>query len=200
MACSPYFFSMFKPYILLYSQEQGVFHYEYQLSDTEFYVEDQHGYAAIDFVDNIDRHKLIHAFTHVNYVYNWNKFKNAKNCIKATLDEIIRSLILYKKKNEIIFTGKMLPSEPGVYFIYNDRKHLIYIGCSIDLKSRLKVSLREKKGFFYKFACTESVVNAKIYEKYYIYKYLPPMNQEKFSDLSMDLPDLVFTDFIKRYK
>ena len=37
-------------------------------------------------------------------------------------------------------------------------------------------------------------------EKYYIYKYLPPMNQEKFSDLSMDLPDLVFTDFIKRYK
>ncbi|HSH25027.1 MAG TPA: GIY-YIG nuclease family protein [Massilibacterium sp.] len=88
---------------------------------------------------------------------------------------------------------------PGVYFIYDKNKDLIYIGKSISLRSRVISSLRERGGSYCRFAFTENEADATIYEVYYITKLSPPLNKQ-FSDFdkpTINIEEIELTDFIK---
>lgn len=80
----------------------------------------------------------------------------------------------------------------GVYFLYNSKKEVIYVGKSIDLGSRIVSSVTERKAVYYEYARTESMSDISVYESYYISRLKPSLNVEgKHSDeLTVILPDI----------
>ena len=182
---------MIYPQIFLFSPQQGCFHIE-TAKEYNKHFDSEDDYLPIDTIRNEEEALLIHSFTHVNYLVNMCK----EGRIKATIQEMKNSLELFKKKKEILLTSKRLPDEPGVYFIFDQNKNLIYVGKSDNLSVRIRGSLHERKGRFFKFAVTESSAGALIYEMFYIHKFQPKLNCIKYNDLNFNMPDLIFTDFL----
>jgi hypothetical protein len=91
-----------------------------------------------------------------------------------------------------------LPNLPGVYFLYDSRKNLIYIGKSYRLSERIAISAKERKSEFFKYSITKTCFDADLYEIYYIAKFRPRLNVSKWhgNDLTtINLPDLKFSEF-----
>lgn len=66
----------------------------------------------------------------------------------------------------------------GVYFIFDNRKKLNYIGKSYDLGNRIIDSIEERKGYYFSYAKTKSRIDADILEPYLIWLKKPPLNIE----------------------
>lgn len=67
---------------------------------------------------------------------------------------------------------------PGVYFLYNRNKELIYIGKSFNLKVRVEQSIFERKASYYELLATKNHCEANILEPYYISLYSPELNSD----------------------
>lgn len=104
------------------------------------------------------------------------------------LNELEYRQLLARDKNysdEFIKTYDSLYNVKGVYFLYNLKKKLIYIGKSINLSSRLITSSNERKAFYCKYLITKTNADANILEPYYIATLKPELN----GDLTtLDLP------------
>ena len=87
----------------------------------------------------------------------------------------------------------------GVYFLYDYKKRLIYIGKSKSLLRRVQSSITDKNAIYARFLFTETEAGASIYEIYYIAKYKPKFNV-KGCDLDcpkLTLPKIELTEFFK---
>lgn len=117
-----------------------------------------------------------------------------------TFDDIRKG---YVTSNELLEIQEKLRHKHGVYFLYNSKKNLIYIGKSAaDLGGRIPSSIRERKAFYFSYALTESASDTSVYEMYYISKFKPSLNVDgKYpDDLTISLPDLAKTDLLPVYK
>ena len=66
----------------------------------------------------------------------------------------------------------------GVYFIYNDKNQLLYIGKSKNLANRIPESTRERNGAKFAYILTVQPADIHILEPYLILKYKPIENTE----------------------
>lgn len=84
---------------------------------------------------------------------------------------------------------------PGIYFMYNFNKQLIYIGKSVNLSNRMISSSREREPYYIKYKTTKSFSDCHVLELYYINLLKPCLNKsEKSQD---DLTFEIKYDFIK---
>lgn len=91
-----------------------------------------------------------------------------------------------KKALNMNQTNKIDKNIPGIYFIYDKRDKVVYIGQSYDVKSRLKAhfrgqtNTREHSGLFkaFKYVKVEGCAARTIYEVYYINKLKPKCNKQ----------------------
>lgn len=67
---------------------------------------------------------------------------------------------------------------PGIYFLYDINKELIYIGKSYNISSRLVSSVKEKNAFFVQILETKTEADANILELYYIAIERPRLNSD----------------------
>jgi hypothetical protein len=95
-----------------------------------------------------------------------------------------------------------LQNVPGIYFLYNSRKTLVYVGKSIDLASRIPSSINERNAHYFSYALTKSASDVGIYEMYYISMFKPKLNVEgKYPDeLTVVLPELKREEISSVYK
>lgn len=93
---------------------------------------------------------------------------------------------------KLIEIQNQLRRKHGIYFLYNNKKKLIYVGKSSDLASRIPTSIRERKAYYFSYAITKTSSDSGIYEMYYIAKLKPKLNIEgKYPDeLTVTLPEL----------
>lgn len=93
----------------------------------------------------------------------------------------------------------LIPESPGVYFLFNSSKELLYIGKSICLSNRVPSSFFGKKATYAKIMLTETKADAHILEPYCISIYAPPLNGEfntgDMPTFHLELPPL--SDFIE---
>jgi len=80
-------------------------------------------------------------------------------------------------KEAFIVLGK-LNQIPGVYFIYDEKKNLMYIGKSYNLSSRIISSTKDRNGCFFSYMRTKTKVDANILEPYMIGILKPPLNRD----------------------
>jgi hypothetical protein len=86
-------------------------------------------------------------------------------------------------------------ADPGVYFLYDLNKELIYIGKSYHLGSRLASSTRERKAFYIQAIKTKSEADANVLEPYYIALDRPRLNRDI---VPIDVPTFIIeTDYEK---
>lgn len=124
----------------------------------------------------------------VNYKNGHHKdiLKGLSYCIKDN------GYFVPEHKLESLFVGsrkefqedmKSLWNVPGVYFLYNKNKKLVYVGKSVNLKDRIVGSILERKAFYYEYAITNTKSDVAVYEAYYISKLKPNLNVDgKYSD------------------
>lgn len=121
----------------------------------------------------------------------------------AKQEKMTRSLdaftTFFRKKKKYIFKpSELIPKEPGLYFLYNEKKELIYIGKSINLSSRAYSSYLERNAKYIKVMLTKTKADAHIFEPYCISIYAPLYNAEfKTRDrptFELELP--LLSDFI----
>jgi len=100
-------------------------------------------------------------------------------------NEDLKSDISYQYKNsEIILSDNFVKSleklrySKGLYFFYDEKKELIYIGKSRDLGRRILSSTRERNPYFVKYKITRTMSDANVLELYYISKIKPVLNRE----------------------
>ena len=94
--------------------------------------------------------------------------------------------------------NQIVDNVSGVYRLYkNDR--IVYVGKSINIKSRVKDHKRDKDFDSFDFSIMNNESNKNLYEIYYIDKYKPIYNKEciENSISDVELEDLVFVDKIK---
>lgn len=86
----------------------------------------------------------------------------------------------------------------GIYRLYNEDLHLIYIGKSYDLFQRISTSSYQRQAYCYDYCVLDSRADTDIYELFYINKYKPPLNADSNSNdkLTVTLPLLKFCDKI----
>lgn len=85
-------------------------------------------------------------------------------------DGIINGKSITKKFREDM---RNIRYKPGVYFLYNSNKKLIYIGKSHELGCRIPSSVKERQSHFYSYGITKTASDCGIYEMYYISKNKP---------------------------
>lgn len=92
-----------------------------------------------------------------------------------------------KSKNKKLYLEDLQKYDkvPGIYFLYDKNKKLIYIGKSYNLRIRVEQSIMDKKAFYYKLLATENSCEANILEPYYIAIYSPELN---FDFVTYDKP------------
>lgn len=107
----------------------------------------------------------------------------------------------YKVTEEFFETMEDLTYMFGLYFLFDENKELIYIGKSRNLSSRVPVSVKERKAFYFKYKLTWTMSDANILELYYISKLKPKLNKDsKEMDptlIEIDYNFLQESDFIK---
>lgn len=103
------------------------------------------------------------------------------------------------KKFVVKTNNQLIPDQPGVYFLFNSNKELIYIGKSQCLSTRVYSSYFDKKAEYVRIMVTQTKADANIFEPYCIALYSPLHNCEfKTGDkptFVLELPAL--GDFIK---
>lgn len=107
--------------------------------------------------------------------------------------------------SELIDLAHSLKKVCGIYFLYNEDKELIYIGQSVNLKNRIKTSIRERKAEYISYAEIPKLENMgkkellDIYEQYYITIFRPKKNKYmEFGKIwSKGLPILEFSEIVK---
>lgn len=109
--------------------------------------------------------------THNNAKKACEEYEKAKkeNFIKAVID-------LERTKESTRKTLEAIYQAPGVYYLYDKDKNLIYIGKSVNLASRVVTSMRERKAKFFKYSVIKNESNMNLYEVYLICKYKPLLN------------------------
>lgn len=106
------------------------------------------------------------------------------------------------------FKELKLSGDYGVYFLYDDKLELKYIGTSrVSLKERSLGSCHERECTYVQYCVTKSKSDAIVYEVYFINKYKPAYNSLSLAqdDLTITLPDIKKTEMIRvldltRYK
>lgn len=92
-----------------------------------------------------------------------------------------------------------IPDEPGLYFLFDNDKNLIYIGKSKNLRNRVYVSYIERDTTYIRIMATKNEADANILETYCIAIYSPLKNRSlKSGDkptFTLELPEL--SDFIE---
>ena len=92
----------------------------------------------------------------------------------------------------------------GIYFLYNSKKDIIYIGKSINLGSRIIQSSKEKNAKFIKIFTVKNRADLHILELYYINTYKPIFNTDCKEDEKLTINinyDFKFeNDFIEIFK
>ena len=83
----------------------------------------------------------------------------------------------------------------GIYFLYSEEGNLGYIGRSYNLLQRIPTSLSSRELYNFKYAITETMSDANIYEAYYIAKLKPFLNGDLVTgdDTTLELPELKFS-------
>lgn len=135
---------------------------------------------------------------------NFRKFVREKeifkNDLKFSIDFYLENE-KYTLSNEFVKSMEYLYYAQGLYFIYDKNKNLIYIGKSRNLGSRVVSSLKERKGYYFKYKLTKTMSDANILEIYYISTLKPVLNSESNEeDLSTIKINYHFeeeSDFIK---
>ena len=135
---------------------------------------------------------------------NFRKFVREKeifkNDLKFSIDFYLENE-KYTLSNEFVKSMEYLYYAQGLYFIYDKNKNLIYIGKSRNLGSRVVSSLKERKGYYFKYKLTKTMSDANILEIYYISTLKPVLNSESNEeDLSTIKINYQFeeeSDFIK---
>ena len=117
----------------------------------------------------------------INILYDKEqKYKekyNDFNLIDRYDFELHKNKFLFYTK-EIINVLEKIINKFGVYFIHNENEEIIYVGKSVNLGSRIKGSLEDKKGFGFSCLATKTHIDACLLEIYYIAKYNPIFNKE----------------------
>jgi len=152
-----------------------------------------------------------------NGIFTDDKLGNDLNHNLHEFREDFSSLLFYSENDffaiELYSKGKV-PSEEfgnfikdieiscGLYFIYDNRKELIYIGKSRDLGMRIRGSIKERTKYYPSYvsvAFTKSVADMHVYEPYYILKMNPLLNVEfrEYEGLTLKLPELIITPPVK---
>lgn len=92
-----------------------------------------------------------------------------------------------------------IPADPGLYFLFDSDRELIYIGKSKSLVDRVYLSYIEREAKYIKIMITKNEADANILEAYCIALYSPPKNRQlKSGDkptFTLELPNL--SDFIE---
>lgn len=113
------------------------------------------------------------------YKYIVRKYKQISE--NKDLDRIKKRISIFKNKVKIKDESgleSIVPDKPGVYFLFNRDKEIIYIGKSKSLKSRAFVSFNAQGAEFMKIIVTESLADANFLEPYFISLYAPVKNKE----------------------
>jgi len=135
------------------------------------------------------------------YVVN----QNNRLKIKEVKSEIgFEDFVIDNKKDLIPFTNefkllKDILKTSGLYFIYNEKKELIYIGKSGNVGNRIITSVRSEnlqgEAYYINVKMLENKSDVNLYELYYISKFKPIYNREgkEEDDTTLELDDLDFT-------
>lgn len=106
---------------------------------------------------------------------------------------------LSNRKIKTVRDNENIPDLPGVYFLYDENKKLIYIGKATCLSTRVYSSCFERSAVFVRTMVTKTKADAHIFEPYLIAIHKPILNYEFKTDdkptFVLDLPPL--GDFFK---
>lgn len=128
-------------------------------------------------------------------------FKNGSPKLKSNDKSLNELFVAFKggKKYVVKTNNDLIPNKPGIYFLFNAEKELIYIGKSQNLSTRVYASYFDKKAEYARIMVTETKADANILEPYCIAIHSPLHNCEfKTGDkptFVLELPAL--GDFIK---
>ena len=97
-----------------------------------------------------------------------------------------------------------LKDKKGLYFLYNDKKELIYIGKSFNLGSRIQESSKTRKARYFRYSLFENDSDLHILELYFINVFKPVKNTDSKGDKQPSFKieyEITFEkDFIKVFK
>lgn len=129
-------------------------------------------------------------------------FKKGKLRLKGTKRQSFNEIFvgyLSNRKVKTVRDNENIPDLPGVYFLYDENKKLIYIGKATCLSTRVYSSCLERSAVFVRTMITKTKADAHIFEPYLIALYKPILNSEFKTDdkptFVLDLPPL--GDFFK---
>jgi hypothetical protein len=116
-----------------------------------------------------------------------------KNCVKCkeVFPYLNEDKIFELKQGKQNFTEEFanisttLEKTPGIYFLYDANKELIYIGKSYGVGCRVRSSINEREAFYCELMPVDNECEANILETYYISKERPPLNSDL---ITLDLP------------
>jgi len=101
--------------------------------------------------------------------------------IKNNIDVFISKDVLDDYSVEFLKETEKRFGNPGVYFIYNKSKQLIYVGKSKNLATRIFQSIKERssgKPYYVRFIDCKTYPDASILEMYFIGKLKPSFNKD----------------------
>ncbi len=110
--------------------------------------------------------------------YCYNKLWKIDKSINRKVELLDREDI---SKETFSILGKLYKI-PGVYFLHNKNKSLIYIGKSYDLSARIIISTKERGASFFRYMITKTKVDADIIEPYMIGLLKPIKNGQYLND------------------
>ena len=164
----------------MYDEKQGVFHHQHDWHEPVT----NDPFKPLLRVNSDYLNAFQHRFTHLITVYN----NPHERVLSATHSQVLKAMKTLMIENTVLFMAKKIPSLAGVYIIYSKDQKPIYVGKSNNLQKRLPESLKERSGWFFRFALTNSESDANIYEMYYMCLLQPALNQSKW--LSSDMPTM----------
>jgi hypothetical protein len=90
----------------------------------------------------------------------------------------------------------------GIYFIYNNKDQLLYIGKSKNLANRIPESIKERNGAKFAYILTTQPSDIHILEPYLILKHKPIKNTQfmEFGDTSFDISSPALSKIIPFYE
>lgn len=83
---------------------------------------------------------------------------------------------------DTIKTLKKIEDVSGIYYLYDEKKNLIYIGKSTGLGHRIISSYKERRAYFFRYSIISNKADMHILEPYLISKYKPKLNVEFIED------------------
>src|SRR5699024_6851021 len=130
---------------------------------------------------------------YMNLIFRKNTFE---------ISDFIKQKIEKNVTDGFVRDMESIKNDSGVYFLYDRKMKLIYVGKSIRLGERIVSSIGERKAHYYEYAKTKTKSDTNVYESYYISKLKPKKNVEgKYPDkLTVELPCIRDRDIRSIYK